>query len=430
MRAARGPLRGVGLGLSLVIHLLGAGCFLIGLFFFDQMFWDGDLSWEIESAFADEPAIAVLVTVIWVLFIELGLLLVAWMTTCWGAGVEPLRHSLSRSLSRWYQLTPWLALLTLGLILAIHGIEELDNWYWQTYDYGRYGEYYDHNTEPMQLLTYDRFQLLLNIGRFGSLGIANLLALWWILGTVMVHRNKPTWFASCRWPAACEDCGYALAGLTDEQGCPECGKAVHESKHTERGQHNAPSLRMLMHGLIKPGTVGKAMATRQPTKMPLRALLWGLLFTVLSGPAFMVLFSIAIWAGEGYNPIDDFGDFIEFYILGGMTVGIYCALAGSILLLGAGSLVATIVRFMGKRHIMPAACSAACYSAALLPIWVLLQAIQLLILIPLGNYLGDLGRYELVEFFPLLVILLHAAMLFYMIINVARITKAARYANV
>ena len=35
-----------------------------------------------------------------------------------------------------------------------------------------------------------------------------------------------------------------------------------------------------------------------------------------------------------------------------------------------------------------------------------------------------------IDFFPLVVMMLHAAMLVYMVMNIARITKAARYANV
>ncbi len=430
MRAARGALRQTGVAPSFAIHLAGLIFFFVGILLLDAAFWGEGLLWELKQGLEGDTASTLLFTGIFFVVYECCFVILAWMTACWGAGVEPFNTSFGRSLSRWYQLTPWFAALIIGLILVIQGFEELDDWYWNTYDYGRYGNYYETNTEPLRLLTYDRFQLLLNIGRFGSLVIFNLIALWWILGTVMVHRHQPTWFASCCWPATCEDCGYALAGLTDEQTCPECGKTVGDSKHTERGQNAIPSLRMLGQALIEPSAVGKAMATRQPTKQPVRVLLWGLLFTVLCGPVFMVIMSIAIWLGDGYNPIDDFGDMIEFYILAGMTVGTYSAVVGSLVLLGAGSLAATIVRVMGKRDIMPAACFAACYSAALLPIWVLLQAGQLLILLPLGGHLEDAGRYDLTEFFPLLVMMLHAAMLVYIVMNVARITKAARYANV
>lgn len=430
MRAARGPLRKTSVLPSFAIHLVGLGILLIGIGLFDHAFWDGELRQELVEQVMIDPAFTLLLISLYCLPLELALMLFAWLTTCWGAGVEPYRESLSRSLSRWYQLTPWLAVLTLGLMLAIQGIEELDDWYWDTYEYGRYGGYYDTHSQPMRLITRDRFRLLLDIGRFGSLGIVNLIALWWVLGTVRVHRNKPTWFASCRWPAVCEGCGYALAGLTDEQTCPECGKAVGESKHTHRGTREVPSLRMVWRGLFKPTAVGASMLTRQPTKQPLRVLLWGLLFTVLSGPVMMVINSISIWMADGYSVVDDFGEAIEFYLVAGLTVGIYAAMLGSLLLLGAGTLVGTIVRGMGKRDIMPAACSAACYTAALLPIWVLAQGLQLLILIPLGRYLSDAGRYELVDFFPLLVLLLHAFMLTYMILHITRITRAARYANV
>jgi len=431
MRAARGPMRETGVLPSFAIHIVGLGLLITGIGLFDDVFWDHDLILDLRQGLEGDTFSTLLFTGIWLIAFELCFVILAWMTTCWGAGVEPFKASFGRSLSRWYQLTPWLALLSLGLILAIQGFKELDNWYWDQYDDARWGDYYDHHTEPLQLLTYDRFELLLNIGRFGTLGIVNLIALWWTLGTVMVHRNKPTWFASCRWPATCEGCGYALAGLTEEQGCPECGKAVHESKHTDRGHREIKSLRLLWRGLFKPSAVGAAMATRQPTKMPLRVLLWGLLFAVLAGPVTMLMVDMGMRIPEGSTgKVDDFGDAIEYYIVIGLTVGIYAALIGSLLLLGAGTLVGTIVRVMGKRDIMPAACSAACYSAALLPVWVLLQGAQALILYPLASYIRESGRYDLLNFLAFIFFMLHAAILIYIPLHIARITKAARYANI
>lgn len=430
MRAASGPMRNLGLGWSYLVHLAGTGLFLLAILFYNLIFWQEDLLWVIRYELDHNLVIALLAISLWIVVFELAFLILAFLTTCWGAGVEGFTQSYSRSLSRWYQLTPWLALIVLGLWLAFIGIDTIESSYWDHYSYARYGDYYDNHNEPFQLLNYDRFELLLTIGRLGSLGIANLLALWWVLGTVAVHRIKPTWPASCRWPAVCEGCGYALAGMTDEQGCPECGKSIASSKYTHRGTRDLESIRMLMRGLFQPRAVGAAMLTRRPTKMPLRVLLWGLLFTVLSGPVFMVTVDTTVRITDGYGAVDDFGDAIEFYLAIGLTVGVYTALVGSFLLLGAGTLVATIVRIMGKRNIMPAACKAACYSAALLPIWVLAQAVQLMILIPLGNYLGNQGQYDLLYFFPFLVLLMHAAILLYLILHIARITKAARHANV
>jgi len=436
MAAARGPLRHTSLAGSLIAHLLGLLLFITALAVFDQVFWDSEIREEIGYALRNDQATALLAIALYLLVFELLFHLFAWMTTCWGAGVEPYRQSLGRSLCRWYQLTPWLAVLWIGFILAVQGWAAIENWYEERYFDARFGDYYDHNTEPMQLITRDRFNMLLMMGQYASLGIVNLLSLWWILGTTAVHRDKPTWFASCRWPAVCEGCGYALAGLTDEQTCPECGKRVDESKHKKRGNSETPARKLLWHGLFYPSTIGASMVTRRPTKQPLRVLLRALLLTVLAGPMLMVMNNIgerirnSIGGGYAFNTIEDFGDIIEQIVVYGLTVGIYASLIGSLLLLGAGTLVGTIVRVMGKRNIMPAACSAACYSAALLPVWVLAQGVLIMIITPLSRALRDAGRYDLNDLLPFLVLAFYASVLCYMVFNVARITKAARYANV
>lgn len=386
--------------MSFLIHLLGLAIFLVGLGICDQLFWYNNTLDDILDRMRYDPVIIWIILGFYALICELAFLAGAFLTTCWGAGNETFRTSYYRSLSRWHQLTPWLALLVLGTLLGFTLVDNLGDWRQEF------------------------------IGYLLVLSAANLIGLWWILGTVAVHRDRPTWFASCRWPAACEGCGYALAGLTDEQGCPECGRPVGSSKTTDRGEKDVPALRMLMRGLLTPGKLGAAMLTRQPTRTPLHVLRWGLFFAVLAGPVFMFSVDMIIWLTEGYREVDNFSEAIEFYLAIGLTVGIYSALCGGLLLLGAGSLVGTIVRVMGKQNIMPAACKAACYSAGLIPIWVLTQALQLAILIPLGNYFSDRGNYAIISFFPLLVLVLHAGMAIYMILNIARITKAARFANV
>lgn len=431
IRAAKGPLRRAGVASSFLLHVLGLIGFVFCLFVCDAWFWGDNLREEIGVGLRHDFWLTWLAIGLYVLFVELAFLLLAWMTACWGAGVEVFARSFGRSLSRWYQMTPWLALLWAGFILCVQGWEGIENWYESRYYDARYGDYYNNNTLPMRLITPDRFYLLMQMGFFSTLGLTNLLMLWWIVGTVGVHRDKPAWHASCRWPAACERCGYALAGLADTQDCPECGMPVRESKHSGRGKRDTGSLRLLMRGLLKPASVGAAMLTRQPTKMPLRVLLWGLFFTVLAGPVMMLMIDVS----ERITPysfgiVDDFGEAIRFYFVGGLTIGIYAALVGCLLLFGAGTLVGAIVRVMGKRDILPAAGSAACYSAALLPAWVLAQGLQILILNPLSEYLSQVGRYDLVDFFPVLILLLHGGMLLYLTYHIARITKAARYANV
>jgi hypothetical protein len=439
MRAASEPMRRFSVRQSFLVHLLGLLLFIFGLGLFDQVFSEGDLRQDIVNSVLIDFVMALVYLVLFFVPIQLTFLVFAWLTTCWGAGVEPYGQSFKRSLSRWYQVTPWLAMIFLGLLLAHTAVEATRDWYRDTYDYARFGDYYEKNTQPMQLISPDRFYLLVDMGWYTAVGIANLLALWWVLGTVMVHRCKPAWPASCRWPAVCEGCGYALAGMTTEQTCPECGKKVSESTHADRDTRDTPSQRLLWRGLFRPSAIGASMATRRPTKMPLRVLLWGLLFTVLAGPVMNVMEFIGKWIREhihadySYGLFDeyaDFGDILEKILIHGLTFGIFAAFMGSLLLLGAGTLVGTIVRVMGKRNIMPAACSAACYSAALLPAWVLTHGVQGIIIIPLAQHLRDIGRYDLIDLLPLLYLLIQGVFLLYMILHIARITKAARYANV
>lgn len=413
---AAGPWRTLGFWPSFCVHLVGLALFAIGLL---ALYPDNNLSISFVSL--AELAMFCLGLLMIFLFIQLGVLCLSLATMCWGAGVERWSVSLGRTASRWYQTTPWLAVLLIGFIATMDGIDTLQMAY---YDYS-------HSSGPPGVyiaLEQDRFWFLIQFLRSAAVCIFFPLGLWMTLATLAVHREKPRWHASCRWPAVCAGCGYALVGLTDEMGCPECGMPVAQSKQSRRGPIKTPATHLLWSAMIRPTNIGEQMLTRRHTDKPLRVFLLALLAVVITGPIGMVVIDLAESIGWGSFPEQGL-DFIELYIVMGTMVGVLIAVAGAFIAMGVGSVNATSARAFGKRNAMVASCKAACLGAGVLPLWSLLNFFLIAIMVA-SEYLFDsfyYGPWDLA--IPLTFLAFHIGMLVLYMVLVGRIERAARFAN-
>jgi hypothetical protein len=130
--------------------------------------------------------------------IEAGTVCLAWLLMAWGAGDERKVTSFQRSLRRVWLLTPhgvvWLVI--------VGGIS-------QWLGPGRSAW-----AQPVEM-----FGLSLTV-----------LGGWvWAVWAVLAGTAGGAERAHCRWPALCGGCGYSLLGLSQDQGCPECGEPVSRS---------------------------------------------------------------------------------------------------------------------------------------------------------------------------------------------------------
>ncbi len=413
-RAARGPWRIIGLGQSFAIHLLGLIILLLGLSFLGEIYLD-DLVYEVQS---DAPMFAAGALAYFVA-LQFLYLLAAVLTTCLGAGCEPWGQAYRRTLSRWYQLTPWHVLLTLALIGVMLGVESLEEAYY--YDFYREGVH--------RMLEAERAQFLFTAARHLSGCIYGLVLLWMTLATLVVHREQPTWHARCRWPAICEMCGYLLLGLAEDQGCPECGKPVHESKHADRAPIQGRYWSITKRVLRTPSQVGAHLLTHRPTHAHYRVLTIAILYLVLTGPISAGLIDFFDY-GMPWSYNRTALDYLELYLLDGLLLGVGFAGFFTAICLAAGSLQALSQRLFAKRDVLPAAAQACCLSAGLLPIWALLVSTSIIGLIRIDNQLNILGIYLDEIILTLGWLLFHAGLFILYFLHLGRIIRAARYANV
>jgi hypothetical protein len=94
----------------------------------------------------------------------------------------------------------------------------------------------------------------------------------------VVHAARPGW--SCRWPAGCEACNYALLGLAPDANCPECGRPIATSLagSAREGVEAAASTRWRRGWmtLLRPSDLGRYVTVRGPEPFPIVA--WTLAF--------------------------------------------------------------------------------------------------------------------------------------------------------
>jgi hypothetical protein len=332
--------RAMPLGRAYLVHLYGVALACLGLALADLTFKDPLL----VSALYDPIALGELVSsaVGFVLFIEVAYPIAAFVTMCWGAAPEPWLASYKRALTRWYQLTPWHAAVS----LVYAGVASVVT------DGGP-------GSAALVVLT--------------LISVAYCLGLMWVtLRALSVHEQPGGWPAACRWPLTCEGCGYSLYSQSLEQACPECGRPVSTSAEAGRGGIGRLPLGVLvLRGLFQPKRLGTHAVTRRPTTDHHRAI-WAGVFCVFITPMLVTTAVMAVFLA--IDP--DMGRFFEFDEFFAMQMGVtlFSAFATLWVVLGgllAGTLLGTLYRVCWKQRIMHLAGQAVAYRSPWLVLWML-----------------------------------------------------------
>lgn len=413
-RAAGPAWRETGFVGSLLIHAIGVSLFLIGLIVLNAALWGGNLFSELGSVRMDELLLLMLFFSLWAVGVELGFALLAIGTSAWGASSEPLGQSLTRSLCRWYQLTPFIAAWTLGLIVAMETIDELR---WDDFG-GAYGS-------PSYALQ----QLIFGVLILASFSLYCGVGGWFVLRTLAIHSRPDAALPKCRWPPVCETCGYPILGLTLEQTCPECGRCVGSSLNSPRTTEQTTTFQKMRIALINPKRLGDLLQIQSRTPgaahaMTITAL--GLLFT---GPIGVAYVSLLIQLLTDESAFYGFYETLQSLLVGGFGAGLGIMVAGVMLMLGVGSIVGLIERFFGKRNSLPAACQAACYAGGYVVLMAILMFGLIGTLAVLINLFSDQMNFGLLAFVPLGVLVTMLLLAIPYLLLVLQITRRARFAN-
>ena len=413
--ACKGAWQKIGVWHSLAYHALGVFGFFVGLFVIDIVLWNSDIYFEFSSPGPEGIAVFLLMAAIWLIVIELSFMLIALLTCCWGAGFEPFRSSFSRSLSRWYQLTPFVALWTLAFFVAMSVIEELQ---WSPV----FDIYLDHLSYSLRSLLFSTFRTLAFFTYFGVGGFFVLLAL-------AVPRSNDVYCPQSRWPALCETCGYAIVGLSRDHTCPECGRSIESSLTTVRGQSNHNTQKLMSMAILSPKALGEIVPCRTRQSGHIKPLLITALGLIATGPIGVTFIFLLATIVHGEGGANSFIEFIEIFVIIGLGVGLAAMVIGIFLVLMSGSIIGLIERIFGKRNNLPAARQAACYASG----YTLFHALGMYVLFGTfvvgAEYLFNVLGYAVLAVLPLT--LLTAVLLLtvpYCVI-VGFIVRGMRFAN-
>ena len=399
---------------SLLYHGIGLFVFFIGLTVIDSALWYGEIVDEFSYLGPGELPIMLLVFAVWLIVIELCYFFTALLTSCWGAGHERFRDSFGRTLSRWYQLTPFHAVITLAFIVAIEILQEMQ-WSSWDYDYSFYSELWDFIYSCLFLLV---FMLYCGVGG------------WFTLRALAVPRNSSAYAPKCRWPGQCETCGYALVGMTREQTCPECGRAVDTSLNTPRGNTSHTTLAKMRLALFNPAALGEILQTHTRKREPAKALAISALALLLSGPIGVTYIVMVTQVIDGDFYLDNLLDLFQLFVIAGLGTGLSAMLIGVTIALSVGSLIGLLERLLGKRNSLPAASQAACYASGYAVFMgLLMYGFTGALAIFAERYLGHMG-YGLIAILPLIWLTVCLLLVLPYCVIVGRIVRAARYANV
>jgi hypothetical protein len=413
-RACRQAWAQAGVYQSLLYHAAGMVIFFIGLIIIDTILWYGDFIDSFTYMGPGELPLVFLFFAIWLIMLELFYLLTALLTSCWGAGPERFSHGVGRSLSRWYQLTPFHAVWSLVLIVAIDTIEGMQNSYWN-YGYGADYAFWNFIYMGAYLISFLIFG--------GIVG-------WFTLRALAVPRSGDVYRPKSRWPALCETCGYNIVGLTGEQTCPECGRPAETSLNTPRGTQQHTTLTMMRMALFNPAALGDILRVHTRTSGYAKALAITAITLLLTGPlgVFYIFMVSQIFIDDMW--MDGVFDFLQLFLIGGLFTGLGAMAGGVTLALVAGSVVALVDRMFGKRNLLPACCQAACYASGyLLFLVTLMYGLTAVIVLLIDRLFNQMGFYWIFEMIPLALIAVCLLLTLPYLVIVGRIVRNTRYAN-
>ncbi|MEM1354273.1 MAG: hypothetical protein AAGH88_05250 [Planctomycetota bacterium] len=296
----------------------------------------GELLRELQYAGNDWPLVLGGL-IVFVLAIEFGFILLAWLLMPLGASPEPWGRSMGRGLVRVYQLTPFHAV---SLVVFVFTVQWIDGSY--------------------RTLGFDLQTVLFALSWLVYAWSQVVVTGW----AMITHYDRPTWAASCPWPAECEGCGYPLMGVRELSACPECGLDTQVSLKSRR---NAPDRRgmltQMLLAIFSPHAFGRRTTLRRPVKRHLVALAVGsglMLLAVLAG-FFLIAVVLSIREGEWLVGLEDLmrdWDEVLFGISLAWTISCVGVLALSLLCTGVHGLLARLIH---KRNILYPAAQALAY---------------------------------------------------------------------
>ena len=395
---------------SLSYHALGLIALFVGLTIVDAVPWYGNLT---DLTYIGP--IELLFMAVWLILIELCYLLAALCTICWGAEHEGFGQSYRRSLSRWYQLTPFHAAWTLGLFVASEIIDKIR--------YSSYGHDYSTFSYEINELFFIMISLAIFLIYVGLGG-------WFTLRALAVPRTNAAYCPKCRWPALCESCGYALVGMTREQSCPECGRPVEASLTPPRDDTSRTTFAAMRLALFNPAALGQACLTRTRTAQASKALAITAFALFLSGPVGLLYLTLSSQALNDDVYIHDTYGLIEAFVIGGLGLGLTAAAFGVSIVLITGSLIGLINRVFGKRDVLANASQAACLASGYVVfIALLIYGFTGILILSIDNLFNHFGL-GLIILIPLSLIGVCLVLALPYCIIVSRIVRYARYANV
>ncbi len=338
----------------------------------------------------------------------------------WSARDERFRDSYARSLRRLYLLTPQLVTITLISGAALVG---LDRW---VRDHRFDGGWAD----PFMV------QNILTAVIFGTTCL-------WFLRVVLAGLGCDTAVAMSRWPARCRGCGYELAGLRSDQGCPECGEKVSKTLDPADRPGNGPPGGVLWwfaqtcQAVRRPSALGGRLHVLSPDPAYLRCLVFTFAWMMLCSPVAVGVLYLVVTLAENISGLTEHFDkreFITAACVGGIMMGLALTAAVAVSAVAGAGLVGALEGHRNGRNLMPAAIRAACYLSGFACFWALVFwcNLALLFVVMQLDILAPIARRYHIPLPDLVFGWMGGVVLLGVLIYLAQIgraTRAARFAN-
>lgn len=333
-----------------------------------------------------------------VLAIMFYLLIIATLMAVWGARDETERQSAGRSIKRAMLLLPHAVLLVLLIAAPTIALSRAS----QLYDsfHPDRGPDFVHPPYPSNVLPgspemlahqeamkaaiseyqkqykhwrktrpwYWRYQDFLG----GSLRFAGWTWGLWVLIVGFSHRPAAY---RCRWPACCEQCGYSLMGLRDDQTCPECGHSVALSRSWDARpgtawdrRHQTGTLKAWAGSLLtflRPSAVGGQTRLLSADGSHHRLLLMGLVFvSVVQGLCLWVIWGHGV--PRTYTYYDSLWDLLIQRWVWSSLVSVWVLTAA---IIGGAMLVGRLASWYAGRNLLCIAAQGASHLVGLALVW-------------------------------------------------------------
>ena len=311
------------------------------------------------------------------LWFEGLVLLAAWIGWGWSARPdEGVRRSFGRALRRAWRLTPGFVVMMLAMSVFHLAVDMFINP--QSADIGYSGRY-PSRAELEAHWQIDRWWRNLAFALL-SLGwmCAGVVAVVGVLWSMLPWGDRPR----SVWPAGCGGCGYPMLDVSEERGCPECGRPrsqtlgedVRPGTPWQRAEGGARGWgligawwRTAMLATFRPREFGRQLQTTGPMRYRGRraaAFATGLVLLLASSAlgvvAMVVSVTTAMTVLDPPNRNVDMPDFEEFLLIA-MAGAAWIGGAALFVILVAGTLVAAVQSVVLGRNIMGAAAEAGAF---------------------------------------------------------------------